>query len=186
MLLQNTAQDLIDKCLVQLAGELVKQQSVILAANKKDLEAMKIEDPMYDRVKLTPERISGIADSLKNISKLSSYAGQILEEKILPNKMLLQKVCVPFGMVAVIYEARPNVTIDVFALCFKSKNIAILKCGSEARHSSESFVKIIHQILRNNNLPESLCVLLPGDRAITLELLQAHEFIDVLIPRGGA
>lgn len=184
-ILLNLSQKIIDKCLMILSCELLKKEKEILEANTLDLNEIDKENPIYDRVKLNHDRIKEMADALKIISKMVSPIDEIIEERTLENGLNLKKVRVPFGLVAVIFEGRPNVTIDVFALSFKTKNISVLKCGKEAYRSSQIFVKIIQQVLRKNKLPEFFCLLLPTDRDTTFELLKANKYIDVLIPRGG-
>ncbi len=185
-ILQNTQQKLIDKCLKAIAQELVKKEPQILAANQKDLTTIDSKEPIYDRILLTPARLKSIAESLEKISTLASPVGSMLEAKTLPNGLHLEKIAVPLGVVAVIYEARPNVTVDVFALCFKTQNIAILKCGSEAYQTSKILIDIIQSVLARNNLPPEVALLLPPDREVTMQILQAQGIIDVLIPRGSA
>ncbi len=173
------------KVLVDLAGNLLKNSDKILAANRKDLAKMDRENPKYDRLLLNVERIKNIAVDLKNIAKLSSGIGEILEEKTLPNKLKLKKIRVALGVIGVIYEARPNVTIDVFSLCFKSKNCCVLKGGSEAENSNLALFEIIQKTLVENKINPEVIYLMPNDRELLTQLLKAREFIDVIIPRGG-
>lgn len=175
----------INKVLKDLAGNLLKNSEHILAANKKDLEKMESSNPKYDRLLLNKERINNIAADLKNVAKLSSGIGEILEQKTMPNKLKLKKVRVPLGVIGIIYEARPNVTIDVFSLCFKSKNCCILKGGSDAENSNEVLFQIIQKTLITNKINPDVIYLMPNDRALTAELLKAREFVDVIIPRGS-
>ena len=183
--LANLSDSKIKKVLSDLAGNLLKNSAEIFAANRKDLSKMEPENPKYDRLLLNVDRIKHIALELKNIAKLESGIGEILEKKTLPNKLKLKKIRVPLGVIGVIYEARPNVTIDVFSLCFKSKNCCVLKGGSEAEHSNLALFEIIQKTLAENKINPDLVYLMPNDRALTSELLKAREFIDVIIPRGG-
>lgn len=171
--------------LLDLADRLEKYQSEILIANQVDLEKMPTTDPKYDRLKLTPERIDAIASDVRKVASLSSPLALVLEHKILANGLDLQKITVPLGVVAVIYEARPNVTIDVFSLCFKSGNAVVLKGGSEAFESNKIFVKLIHESLNKHNLNSNLVYLMPAHREVVYELLNAVGLVDVCIPRGS-
>lgn len=175
----------IKKILIDLAANILKNSAKILAANKKDLSKMQPENPKYDRLLLNEDRIKSIASDLKNVAALNSNTGEILEEKTLSNKLKLKKIRVPLGVIAVIYEARPNVTVDVFSLCFKSKNCCVLKGGSEAEHSNIAIFKIIQETLTKNKINSDVIYLMQNDRALTAELLKARELIDVIIPRGG-
>ena len=158
----------------------------ILAANRLDLERMSPDNPKYDRLKLTPERIDGIASDMENVAGLSSPLGKVLAETVRPNGMVIRKVSVPFGVVGVIYEARPNVTADVFSLCFRSGNVCVLKGGSDADDSSRAIVKVIHEVLERHGVATTVCTLLPAGREATAELLGAVGLVDVLIPRGSS
>ena len=158
----------------------------ILAANRLDLERMSPDNPKYDRLKLTPERIDGIASDMENVAGLPSPLGKVLAETVRPNGMVIRKVSVPFGVVGVIYEARPNVTADVFSLCFRSGNVCVLKGGSDADDSSRAIVKVIHEVLERHGVATTVCTLLPADREATAELLGAVGLVDVLIPRGSS
>lgn len=174
-----------NKVLVDLAEALVLHTPEILAGNEKDLAKMPAEDPKYDRLKLTGQRIADIANDLKNVAGLASSLGEILSDKILENKLQIQKVRVPLGVVGVIYEARPNVTADVFSLCFKTGNVAVLKGGSDAEFSNLAIAKVIHGVLARHEINPDVLILLPAERAATEALLQASGFVDVLIPRGS-
>jgi glutamate-5-semialdehyde dehydrogenase len=171
--------------LTDLAAALVANTDEILIANAKDLAKMPIEDPKYDRLKLSAVRIADIANDLKNVADLSSPLGKILSDKTLENKLHIQKVSVPLGVVGVIYEARPNVTADVFSLCFKTGNIAVLKGGSDAEFSNLAIAKVIHNVLNVHGISVDVLTLLPAERAATEALLNARGFVDVLIPRGS-
>ncbi|KQR71835.1 glutamate-5-semialdehyde dehydrogenase [Pedobacter sp. Leaf176] len=174
-----------NKVLADLAEALVLHTPEILAENEKDLARMPIEDPKYDRLKLTEQRIADIANDLKNVVDLKSPLGEILSDKTLENKLQIQKIRVPLGVVGVIYEARPNVTADVFSLCFKTGNVAVLKGGSDAEFSNLAIVKLIHSIIAKHKINPDVLILLPAERAATEALLHARGFVDVLIPRGS-
>jgi len=174
-----------DAVLTELAAALVANTELILAENVKDLAKMPIEDPKYDRLKLSQERIADIANDLKNVASLSSPLGKIILDKTLENQLHIQKVSVPLGVVGVIYEARPNVTADVFSLCFKTGNVAVLKGGSDAEFSNLALAKVIHEVLDKNGISADVLTLLPAERPATEALLNARGFVDVLIPRGS-
>ncbi|WP_316807426.1 glutamate-5-semialdehyde dehydrogenase [Pedobacter agri] len=171
--------------LADLATALVSNTDEILAENVKDLAKMPVEDPKYDRLKLTAQRIADIAGDIKNVVNLTSPLGEILSDNILENKLQIQKVRVPLGVVGVIYEARPNVTADVFSLCFKTGNVAVLKGGSDAEFSNLAITKVIHGVLTAHEIDANVLTLLPAERAATEALLDARGFVDVLIPRGS-
>ncbi|PWS27956.1 glutamate-5-semialdehyde dehydrogenase [Pedobacter yonginense] len=171
--------------LLDLAKFLVLHSDTILTENAKDLDRMDVEDPKYDRLKLTQERIVNIANDIKNVAGLVSPLGEILSNQILENKLQIQKTRVPLGVVGVIYEARPNVTADVFSLCFKTGNVAILKGGSDAEFSNLAIAKVIQTVLENHRINPDVLTLLPAERAATEALLNARGFVDVLIPRGS-
>lgn len=158
----------------------------IIVANALDLSRMNPENPKYDRLKLTPERIDGIASDMENVAGLPSPLGKVLSEAVRPNGMIIRKVSVPFGVVGVIYEARPNVTADVFSLCFRSGNVCVLKGGSDADASSRAIVSVIHEVLSAHGIDTAVCTLLPADREATAELLGAVGLVDVIIPRGSS
>ncbi len=157
----------------------------ILAENARDLALMDVNDPKYDRLKLTEDRIKGICAELTQVQNLPTPLGRILEEKHLPNGLFLQKITVPLGVLGIIYEARPNVTFDVFALALKSGNGLILKGGSDADHSNRAIISLIERALEQNGLPKDAFQLLPPDREATKALLEAVDFVDVIIPRGS-
>lgn len=175
----------VDGILLQLADEAVAATQQLLAENAKDLALMSPDDPKYDRLELTEERIAGIAQEIRNVAGLSNPVGELLQERDMPNGMNISKVRVPLGVVGVIYEARPNVTFDVFSLCFKTGNAVLLKGGSDAHYSNTAIVGIIQKVLKNNNINPDVVTLLPPDREATEQLLQATEVVDVIIPRGS-
>jgi glutamate-5-semialdehyde dehydrogenase len=176
---------LIDQVLSALADAAEANATQILAANAKDLAAMDKTNPMYDRLLLTEERIAGIAADIRNVASLPSPLGRKLMETTRPNGMTIEKVSVPFGVVGVIYEARPNVSFDVFSLCLKSGNACVLKGGSDAYNSNEAIVKVIREVLSNAGLDENIVTLLPAGREAAVELMNAVGYVDVIIPRGG-
>ena len=175
----------IKKVLLELASQTRKNVGFILAENQKDLDRMSTEDPKYDRLKLTEERIEAIAADIENVAHLESPVGKILKETVRPNGLEISKITVPFGVIGIIYEARPNVTFDVFSLCLKSGNACVLKGGSDAIHSNLAIVSIIQNVLRNFEIDENIVCLLPTGRNETNEMLRARGYIDLIIPRGS-
>lgn len=157
----------------------------ILKENQLDLDKMPSTDPKYDRLKLTEQRIKDIANDIRNVANLPSPLGVVLEKKTLPTGLDLQKISVPIGVIGIIYEARPNVTFDVFALCFKSGNACILKGGSDAENSNTVIVRLITSVLVVHDLDPDFITLLPSDRSATQELLHAVGYVDLIIPRGS-
>lgn len=176
----------INSLLEAIAKETEAKIHYILSENQKDLRRMDKDNPKYDRLKLTEERIMGIVSDIRNIISLPSPIGRILDKKILDNGLTLTKKAVPFGVIGVIFEARPNVCFDVFSLCFKSGNVCILKGGSDATFSNQAIVEIIRGVLDDYNANPNICTLLPNDRIVTDELLNAREYVDLIIPRGGS
>ncbi len=158
---------------------------IILAENQKDLTAMDKANPMYDRLLLSAERIKGIATDIKKVASLPSPLNRLLEERTLPNALKLTKISVPFGVIGIIYEARPNVSFDVFSLCFKSGNVCVLKGGTDAYHSNLAIVTLIKNVLKQFEIDENVIHLLPAGREATAELLNAVDFVDLIIPRGS-
>ncbi len=175
----------INKVLIALAEAAVCNTDFILRENQKDLAQMPKSDPKYDRLLLTRERIEGIASDIKNVAALPSPLGKPLMETNRPNGMNIKKISVPFGVIGVIYEARPNVSFDVFSLCLKSGNACVLKGGSDAAASNAAIVKIIKETLKNQGQNTDIVQLLPPTREATAELLTAHSYVDLLIPRGS-
>jgi glutamate-5-semialdehyde dehydrogenase len=169
----------VKKVLLELADEAEKNTEFILSENQKDLDRMDPEDPKFDRLKLSKERIEGIASDIRNVAGLESPVGKVLKETVRPNGLKIKKMTVPFGVIGIIYEARPNVTFDVFSLCLKSGNACVLKGGSDAIYSNTAIV------LKNNSLDKNTVALLPAGREETHEMLRAHGYIDLVIPRGS-
>ena len=184
--LQMISDETVSQVLREVASGLRDAAQTIMAANAGDLSRMSPDNPKYDRLKLTPARIEGIASDMENVAGLPSPLGRVLSEVERPNGMKITKVSVPFGVVGVIYEARPNVTADVFSLCFRSGNVCVLKGGSDADQSSRAIVSVIHEVLQRHGIDTSVCTLLPAEREATAELLGATGLVDVIIPRGSS
>lgn len=176
----------INRILNAVADAAMTRASYILAENEKDLARMDKENPKYDRLKLTEERLKGIAEDMRNVAILPSPVGRILKETVRPNGLKLTKISVPFGVIGIIYEARPNVSFDVFSLCLKSGNACILKGGSDADSSNRAVVNVIHEVLKEFGIDTHTVELLPADREATADLLHAVGYVDLLIPRGSS
>lgn len=174
-----------DALLRDLADTLVAETSFVLTENARDLARMPEADPRHDRLRLTPERLAGIAADLRTVAGLPAPVGEILSQKKLPNGLHLSKVRVPLGVVGIIYEARPNVTIDSLALCLKTGNACLLKGGSDAAFSNAALLTVAAPVLDRHGLPPAVATLLPPERAATEALLRAVGFVDVVIPRGS-
>lgn len=181
-----TEESRINETIRAVAEEVHKQSAFLLAENRKDLERMKPDDPKYDRLKLTPSRIEGIVSDMRNLSVLPSPLGRVLKHSVRPNGMVLTRVSVPFGVVGVIYEARPNVTLDVFSLCLKSGNACILKGGSDAECSNRAVVQVVHSVLERMGIDRQAVALLPSGREAAQALMDAVDYVDLLIPRGSS
>jgi glutamate-5-semialdehyde dehydrogenase len=177
----------IDKSLFlsNLASLLLENIEFILVENQKDIALMEVGNPKMDRLILTESRIIDLANSLETVNKLADPANQLLSEKTLANGLILQKKTVALGVVGVIFEARPNVTIDVTALCIKSGNCVVLKGGSDAFYSNSALVSLIHKALEAANIDKNAVCLLPAGREFVKEMLEATRFIDIIIPRGS-
>ncbi|PKL44202.1 MAG: glutamate-5-semialdehyde dehydrogenase [Candidatus Riflebacteria bacterium HGW-Riflebacteria-1] len=184
-LLVRVDNDVTSKVLLDLADRAEKNIVQLLAANKLDLDKMPVSDPRYDRLMLSAERIQAIASDLRNVAGMPSPVGEILEERTMPNGLHLKKVRVALGVVGVIYEARPNVTFDVFALCLRTGNVAVLKGGQDAAQSNQAITALIHQSLAACNISPDVMQLLPPEREAATELMNAVGYVDVLIPRGS-
>lgn len=176
----------LKQILQALATELVAQMPAILRANKKDVLKQDPANPRTDRLWLTEDRVIAIANAIRKVSKLPNPAGKVLEERVLPNKLLLQKVAVPLGVVGAVYESRPNVTFDIAALCLRSGNACVLKGSSEAEQTNKVAVKLIQSVLVQHGLPANIVTLLPSARETVQDLFKATQYVDVLIPRGSA
>ncbi len=173
------------QAITTLADLLESESESLLKANRLDLEQMEESNPLYDRLRLTPERISDIASGLRAVAALECPVGEVMEQRTLPNGIELSRVRVPFGVIGVIYEARPNVTFDVAALCIKTGNACILKGGHDADNSNRYASSLIARALQSNDIPVDSVTLLPSDRDSTRALLEATGYVDVCIPRGG-
>ncbi|GAA0880591.1 glutamate-5-semialdehyde dehydrogenase [Algoriphagus jejuensis] len=184
-LLIGVSTDKTEAVLLALAELAVEKIPFLLEENKKDLDRMEPSNPMFDRLQLTEARILGIAAEIKQVNRLPTPLGIKLEENTLENGLQLSKISVPLGIIGVIYEARPNVTFDVFTLALKSGNGLVLKGGSDADFSNRAILKLIHQVLAKHSMPVAAFQLLPPERAATKALLEAVGFVDVIIPRGS-
>lgn len=184
-LLARFSHEQVNDVLNDLAKAAIANGPEIIEENSKDLERMPVDDPKYDRLKLTLKRISDIAGEISNVAALPTPLGKILEERTMPNGLNISKITVPLGVIGIIYEARPNVTFDVFSLCLKSGNACILKGGSDAEFSNIAIVKIIRKVLMKHGLPENCIELLPATREASTQLLNAVGYVDVIIPRGS-
>ena len=178
--------DVINQILNAVADAAIAETPFILSENEKDLARMDKNDPKYDRLKLTEERLKGIAADTRNVATLPSPLGKVLKESVRPNGMKLTKVSVPFGVIGIIYEARPNVSFDVFSLCLKSGNACILKGGSDADCSNRAIISVIHKVLKKFKINPHIVELLPADREATAALLNAVGYVDLIIPRGSS
>ena len=176
----------VNEVLNSVADSIEKESESLLRANALDLARMDKSNPMYDRLLLTPERLKGIADDMRKVSELESPVGKVIDERVRPNGMKLTRVRVPFGVIGVIYEARPNVSFDVFSLCFKSHNACALKGGSDAFDSNKAIVELIHRVLEQKGVDPHVVELLPAGHEAATELMKAVGMVDLLIPRGSA
>lgn len=168
-----------------VASAIINNKVRILKANTQDLTKMSKDNPLYDRLQLTEERLDGIASDMRNVATLPTPLGHITKQKTLPNGLRLCRVSVPFGVIGMIYEARPNVTFDVFSLCFKSGNACILKGGKDADCSNREEVALIHEVLEQYGVSKDVVALLPATHEATGEMLNAVGYVDLCIPRGG-
>ena len=174
-----------NEILKAVADAIIAKKGTILEANALDLAKMDKQNPLYDRLQLTEKRLDDIASDMRNVASLPSPLGHITKEKTLPNGLRLHRVSVPFGVIGMIYEARPNVTYDVFSLCFKSGNACVLKGGSDADLSNQAAVTLIHEVLTSHGVNPDVVTLLPATHEATGELLNAVGYVDLCIPRGG-
>ena len=176
----------IDGVLNKVADTIERESDSLIRANSLDLARMEKSNPMYDRLMLTDERLKGIADDMRHVAELESPVGKVIDERVRPNGMKLTRVRVPFGVIGVIYEARPNVSFDVFSLCFKSRNACALKGGSDAYESNKAIVDLIHRVLEQEGVDPHVVELLPAGHEAAQELMRAVGMVDLLIPRGSA
>ncbi len=171
--------------LIRLADVVLEHKDFILESNRKDLEQMDDENPKKDRLLLTAQRIQGLAESLNEVAALPDPANIVLKSHHLDNGLDIQKISVPMGVVGVIYESRPNVTLDVASLCIRSGNACVLRGGSDAHNSNTSLVRLIHQVLDEFSISRECVKLLPTERKFVKELLEAERYVDIIIPRGS-
>ncbi|MBQ4507737.1 MAG: glutamate-5-semialdehyde dehydrogenase [Paludibacteraceae bacterium] len=171
--------------LLKVAESVDENKEILLSANRQDLAKMDKDNPLYDRLLLTADRLHAIAEDMRHVASLPSPLGLVSKQRTLPNGIRLHRVSVPFGVIGIIYEARPNVTYDVFSLCFKSGNACVLKGGRDAECSNKSAVEIIHNVLRREGIYTGAVVLMPSSHEATEEMLNAVGYIDLCIPRGG-
>ena len=174
-----------NEILQAVADAIIDFKERILVANAQDLAKMAPKNPLYDRLQLTEKRLKDIASDMRNVASLPSPLGHVTKEKTLPNGLRLHRVSVPFGVIGMIYEARPNVTFDVFSLCFKSGNACVLKGGSDADLSNQAAIELIHEVLQQYGVNPDIATLLPATHEATGELLNAVGYVDLCIPRGG-
>ena len=174
-----------NEILQAVANAIIDFKERILVANAQDLAKMAPKNPLYDRLQLTEKRLKDIASDMRNVASLPSPLGHVTKEKTLPNGLRLHRVSVPFGVIGMIYEARPNVTFDVFSLCFKSGNACVLKGGSDADLSNQAAIELIHEVLQQYGVNPDIATLLPATHEATGELLNAVGYVDLCIPRGG-
>lgn len=176
----------INAILMAVAEAIPHYMNRILEANETNLSRMNPDNPKYDRLRLTEQRLLDIASDIRNVAALPSPLNQVLEESVRPNGLRLKKVSVPFGVIGIIYEARPNVTFDVFSLCLKSGSACVLKGGSDAAESNRAIVDLLHKVLADLGADTRLVTLLPPGREAAEELLHANGWVDLIIPRGSS
>lgn len=174
-----------DEILLAVADAIAGNEAILLEANAKDLSRMEKSNPLYDRLQLTHDRLDGIASDMRHVAALPSPLGKVLKDKVLDNGLHLRRVSVPFGVIGMVFEARPNVAFDVFSLCFKSGNACVLKGGRDADDSNRAIVSLIHGILGEFDVDPNVVALLPATHEATAEMLNAVGYVDVCIPRGG-
>lgn len=183
--LNSVSDDLIAKLLLSLADSIEHRSAFLLSENAKDLARMSPDNPKYDRLQLSESRLKGIADDMRKVATLPSPVGEVLSENQRPNGMTIRKVRVPFGVIGIIYEARPNVTFDVFSLCLRSHNACVLKGGKDAEYSNLAAIQLIKEQLEIFGLDPHCALLMPNDHESTAYLLQAVDYVDLIIPRGS-
>lgn len=175
----------INRILLDVAAAAEGRKDYLLKENQRDLDRMDPEDPKYDRLKLTDARIAGIASDMRSVAGLPDPLGRVLADNTLPNGLIVKKISVPLGVIGIVYEARPNVTFDVFSLCLKTGNVALLKGGSDAEYSNLAIISVIHEALAAHGVDTHAATLLPAEREATTALLNAVGYVDVVIPRGS-
>ncbi len=179
-------EDKVNDVLLSVADAIESNTDTLLKANAEDLARMDKANPMYDRLMLTKERLAGIASDMRSVAGLTNPVGKVISETVRPNGMKLTRVRVPFGVIGVIYEARPNVSFDVFSLCLKTRNACALKGGSDAYSSNCAIVELIHSVLKEKGVDPHAVELLPAGHEAANELMRAVGMVDLLIPRGSA
>ena len=179
-------EELVNEVLNTVADRIEQESDSLIEANALDLARMERSNPLYDRLLLTPDRLNGIAADMRKVAELTSPVGQVIDERVRPNGIKLTRVRVPFGVIGIIYEARPNVSFDVFSLCFKSRNACALKGGSDAYESNKAIVELIHRVLDEKGVDQHVVELLPAGHEAAQELMRAVGMVDLLIPRGSA
>ncbi|MFT4203531.1 MAG: glutamate-5-semialdehyde dehydrogenase [Chitinophagaceae bacterium] len=183
--LRDASDETISAVLNEIAELVQKNEAKLLKVNATDVARQAADNPKVDRLRLTRDRLNGIANALRNVATLKNPVGNVLSRKTLPNKLKLEKVTVPLGVVCAIYESRPNVTYDIAALCLKSRNACVLKGSGDAENSNHAAVMLIKRALRNHHLPSECVLLLPSDRSVLTPLLKEKDYIDIVIPRGS-
>jgi glutamate-5-semialdehyde dehydrogenase len=171
--------------LLRIAERTESSMEQLLFANSIDLQKLEKSNPLYDRLLLTPERITSIVADLRKVASLPAPLGLVSKERTLSNGLYLRRVSVPFGVIGVIFEARPNVCFDVFSICFKSGNACVLKGSHTAEESNRAIIALIHDVLRETGVPTDVLALLPPTHEATANLLAAVGYVDLCIPRGG-
>ncbi len=184
--LQSLKDEIFQEVLTDLSRQVMADEKEILSANELDLARMDPSNPKYDRLKLTPLRLKGIADGVGDVARLESPLGRMLMHTQRPNGLVIERVSVPFGVVCIIFEARPNVCLDVFSICLKSGNACCLKGGSDARQTNLRIVGIIKEVLERHGLDTSTVEYMDIDHEETQQLLSATEYVDLVIPRGSS
>lgn len=185
-MLARMEEETVNRLLLAIADEAEARTEEILAANAEDLVRMDPQNPMYDRLKLTAERMKGIASDMRHVAGLPSPLGRVLRHTVLPNGLDMKRVSVPFGVIGIIYEARPNVTFDVAALCLKSGNACVLKGGSDADSSNRAIAGLIRNVLEREGADPDAVTLLPATHEATAQMLHAEGYVDLVIPRGSS
>lgn len=175
----------IDRILERVSEETVNGMEFILSENARDLALMDKSNPLYDRLMLNEDRLRAISSDILKVAEMESPLGQVLSEYTRPDGLAISRISVPFGVIGIIYEARPNVTFDVFSLCLKSGNVCILKGGSDAINSNLAIVQLIKDVLAEFDVSQDILTLLPPGREETSMLLKAREYVDLIIPRGS-
>ena len=167
--------------LLQVADAIIAQKDMLLRENAKDLARMEQSNPLYDRLQLTDARLEGIASDMRHVATLENPLGKVLKHRTLENGLVLTRISVPFGVIGVIYEARPNVSFDVFSLCFKSGNACVLKGGRDADDSNRAIISLIHEVLEREGVNPAVVELLPATHEATGEMLNAVGYIGAIL-----